>query len=194
MSGDRLLNTVQNGTRIWRYGVFEVDAHSLALRRNGIPVRIREQSFRVLLYLMEHAGELVSREDLRRVLWPADTFVDFDHSLNTAMIKLSDALGDVADAPVYMESIPKRGYRFIARLPNRLNPSLRHHNLRRRFLLCPWMTPRPQRCIRLRTSILCSALSTEDGGWKIAQLRLPNFVQNPQKLNDYQWPAVVQFL
>jgi Tol biopolymer transport system component/DNA-binding winged helix-turn-helix (wHTH) protein len=68
----------------------------------------------VLVYLLEHAGQLVSREDLRGVLWPADTFVDFDHSLNTAMMKLRDALGDVADSPVYIETIPKRGYRFIA--------------------------------------------------------------------------------
>jgi Tol biopolymer transport system component/DNA-binding winged helix-turn-helix (wHTH) protein len=108
------LETLQNNTRIWRFGVFEVDARSLELRRNGVAVRIREQSFRVLLYLLEHAGEIVSREDLRRVLWPADTFVDFEHSLNTAMMKLRDTLGDVADAPVYIETIPRRGYRFIA--------------------------------------------------------------------------------
>jgi DNA-binding winged helix-turn-helix (wHTH) protein len=94
--------------------VFTVDARNLELRRNGVPVRIREQSFKVLVYLLEHRGELVGREDLRRVLWPADTFVDFDQSLNTAMMKLRDALGDVADAPLYIETIPKRGYRFIA--------------------------------------------------------------------------------
>jgi TolB-like protein/DNA-binding winged helix-turn-helix (wHTH) protein len=94
--------------------VFRVDTRKLELRRNGVPVRVREQSFKVLVYLLEHGGELVGREDLRRVLWPADTFVDFDQSLNTAMMKLRDALGDVADAPVYIETIPKRGYRFIA--------------------------------------------------------------------------------
>lgn len=108
------MESLENSTGIWRFGVFDVDARNLELRRNGVPVRVREQSFRVLVYLLEHAGELVSREDLRRVLWPADTFVDFDHSLNTAMMKLRDALGDVADAPVYIETIPKRGYRFIA--------------------------------------------------------------------------------
>jgi TolB-like protein/DNA-binding winged helix-turn-helix (wHTH) protein/Tfp pilus assembly protein PilF len=102
--------------------VFKVDASNLELRRNGVPVRIREQSFKVLVYLLEHGGELVSREDLRRVLWPADTFVDFDQSLNTAMMKLRDALGDVADAPVYIETIPKRGYRFIAPISQAAEP------------------------------------------------------------------------
>jgi len=76
----------------------------------------------VLVYLLEHAGQLVSREDLRGVLWPADTFVDFDHSLNTAMMKLRDALGDVADSPVYIETIPKRGYRFIAPVTHLAEP------------------------------------------------------------------------
>jgi Tol biopolymer transport system component/DNA-binding winged helix-turn-helix (wHTH) protein len=98
----------------WRFGVFEVDAQNLEVRRNGTRLKMREQSFRILIFLLDHAGELVSREDLRRVLWPSDTYVDFDHSLNTAMMKLRDVLGDVADAPVYIETIPKRGYRFIA--------------------------------------------------------------------------------
>jgi len=86
----------------------------MELRRNGTPVKIREQSFSILVFLLEHAGELVTREDLRRILWPSDTFVDFDHSLNTAVMKLRETLGDSADAPLYIETIPKRGYRFIA--------------------------------------------------------------------------------
>ena len=106
--------TQENLAQTWRFGIFEVDARNLELRRNGVPVRIREQPFRILVYLLEHPGELVSREELRRVLWPSDTFVDFDHSLNTAMMKLRDALGDNVDAPVYIETVPKRGYRFIA--------------------------------------------------------------------------------
>ncbi len=76
----------------------------------------------MLVYLLEHSGQLVSREDLRGVLWAADTFVDFDHSLNTAMMKLRDALGDVADSPVYIETIPKRGYRFIAPITQPADP------------------------------------------------------------------------
>jgi DNA-binding response OmpR family regulator len=91
------------------FGVFEVDARTMELRRIGTAVKIREQSFSILVFLLEHAGELVTREDLRRVLWPSDTFVDFDHSLNAAVMKLREALGDSADAPLYIETIPKRG-------------------------------------------------------------------------------------
>jgi TolB-like protein/DNA-binding winged helix-turn-helix (wHTH) protein/Tfp pilus assembly protein PilF len=107
------LEAGQDTPQNWRFGVFEVDRRNQELRRNGVLVKIREQSFRVLVHLIEHAGTIVSREDLYRALWPADTFVDFDHSLNTAVKKLRDALGDDADAPIYIETIPKRGYRFI---------------------------------------------------------------------------------
>src|SRR5882757_11285019 len=103
-----------NTTRVWRFGVFEVDAADGELRRGGKPVKMREQSFRILVFLLEHSGEIVTRESLRGVLWPSDTFVDFDHSLNTAVMKLRDALGDSADTPLYIETLPKRGYRFIA--------------------------------------------------------------------------------
>jgi TolB-like protein len=86
----------------------------MEVRRSGTRVKMREQSFRTLVFLLEHAGELVSREELRKVLWPSDTFVDFDQSLNAAVMKLREALCDSADAPIYVETIPKRGYRFIA--------------------------------------------------------------------------------
>ncbi len=112
--GGEIVETQANTGQAWRFGVFEVDARTMELRRSGTPVKIREQSFNILVFLLEHAGELVNREDLRRVLWPSDTFVDFDHSLNTAVMKLREALGDPADAPLYIETIPKRGYRFIA--------------------------------------------------------------------------------
>jgi DNA-binding winged helix-turn-helix (wHTH) protein/Tol biopolymer transport system component len=103
-------------TQIWRFGLFEVDARTGELRRVGNPIRLREQSFRILLLLLEHAGEIVTREDLRKALWPADTYVDFDHSLNAAVMKLREALGDTAEKPIYIETIPRRGYRFIAPL------------------------------------------------------------------------------
>jgi DNA-binding winged helix-turn-helix (wHTH) protein/Tol biopolymer transport system component len=103
-----------NTTQSWRFGVFEVDARNNELRRGGAPTKIREQSFRILVFLLEHAGELVSREDLQRALWSSGTFVDFDHGLNTAVMKLREALGDSADKPLYIETVPKRGYRFIA--------------------------------------------------------------------------------
>ena len=97
-----LVNTGQ----IWRFGVFEVDTRRQELRRSGSPVKMREQSFRILLYLLEQPGDIVTREELRRVLWPSDTFVDFDHSLNAAVMKLREALGDSTGAPLYIETIP----------------------------------------------------------------------------------------
>jgi DNA-binding winged helix-turn-helix (wHTH) protein len=98
----------------WRFGVFEVDGLNADLRRDGRPVKMREQSLRILIFLLEHPSQVVTREALRAVLWPSDTFVDFDHSLNTAVMKLRDVLGDFADRPLYIETIPKRGYRSIA--------------------------------------------------------------------------------
>src|SRR5882762_10071688 len=100
--------------RTWRFGVFELDALSGELRRNGTVVKLREQPARILLLLLEHAGQMVTREQLRQHLWPSDTFVDFDHSLNSAVMKLREALGDSADKPLYIETIPKKGYRFVA--------------------------------------------------------------------------------
>jgi DNA-binding winged helix-turn-helix (wHTH) protein/tetratricopeptide (TPR) repeat protein len=106
--------TPANTHQTWRFGVYEVDTRRVELRRNGTPVRMREQSFLILVYLLENAGEIVTREELRQVLWPSDTYVDFDHSLNMAMKSLRDTLGDSTDAPLFIETIPKRGYRFIA--------------------------------------------------------------------------------
>ena len=97
-----------NTPRAWRFGVFELDASSGELRRNGTVVRLREQPARILLLLLENAGQMVTREQLRQHLWPSDTFVDFDHSLNSAIMKLREALGDSADKPLYIETIPER--------------------------------------------------------------------------------------
>src|SRR6201993_2155660 len=103
-----------NTPRAWRFGVFELDASTGELRRNGTVVRLREQPARILLLLLENAGQMVTREQLRQHLWPSATFVDFEHGLNTAVMKLREALGDSADKPLYIETVPKRGYRFIA--------------------------------------------------------------------------------
>jgi DNA-binding winged helix-turn-helix (wHTH) protein/tetratricopeptide (TPR) repeat protein len=100
------------------------------LRRAGTPVKMREQSFLILVYLLEHAGEIVTREQLRRVLWPSDTFVDFEHSLNVAVMNLRDALGDSTDRPLFIETVPKRGYRFIAPVvaePEEQNGRVKHY-------------------------------------------------------------------
>jgi DNA-binding winged helix-turn-helix (wHTH) protein/Tol biopolymer transport system component len=97
-----------------RFGVYEVDPQSGELRRNGVKVKLQEQPFQVLTMLLERPGEVVSREDLQRRLWPADTFVDFDHSLNAAIKRLRDALRDSADNPRFVETLARRGYRFMA--------------------------------------------------------------------------------
>jgi hypothetical protein len=101
------MDKLTNAAAIWRFGVFEFDAHSMELRRAGVPVKLREQSSRILVCLLEHAGRMVTREELRQLLWPSDTFVDFDHSLNTAVMTLRDALRDKADKPLYIETLPK---------------------------------------------------------------------------------------
>src|ERR1700761_8630508 len=103
-----------NAAHTWRFGVFELDAQSGELRRSGTLVKLREQPARILLLLLENAGQMVTREQLRERLWPSDTFVDFDHSLNSAVMKLREALGDSADKPLDIETIPKKGYRFVA--------------------------------------------------------------------------------
>src|SRR5258705_12879780 len=103
-------------SKIQRFGVFEVDLRSGELRKQGKRIKIQEQPFHVLTVLLRHPGEVVTREELRNQNWPPDTFVDFDNSLNTAINKLRDALGDSADSPRFIETLPRRGYRFIAPL------------------------------------------------------------------------------
>jgi Tol biopolymer transport system component/DNA-binding winged helix-turn-helix (wHTH) protein len=98
----------------YRFGNFELDAHSGELRRNGAKLRLQDQPFLVLRKLLESAGAVVAREDLHAALWPADTFVDFDTSLNSAIKRLREVLGDSADTPVFIETVPRRGYRFLA--------------------------------------------------------------------------------
>ena len=104
------------GPRAVKFGTFELDLAAGELRKNGSKVRLQEQPFRLLTFLVQRPGDLVSREELREKLWPADTYVDFDNSLNTAASKLREALGDSAASPRFIETLPRRGYRFIAPL------------------------------------------------------------------------------
>jgi DNA-binding winged helix-turn-helix (wHTH) protein/Tol biopolymer transport system component len=101
-------------SRTRRFGAFEVDLRAGELRRNGLKVKLQEQPLQVLTLLLERPGEVISRDDLRNRLWPADTFVDFDHSLNAAIRRLRDALGDSAENPRFVETVARRGYRFVA--------------------------------------------------------------------------------
>ena len=100
--------------RVFRFGLYEADTSSGELRRNGVKQKIQGQPFEVLIALLERPNDVVTREELRLRLWPQDTFVDFDHSLNTAINKVRDVLGDTAANPRFLETLPKRGYRFIA--------------------------------------------------------------------------------
>jgi DNA-binding winged helix-turn-helix (wHTH) protein/tetratricopeptide (TPR) repeat protein len=107
-----------------RFATFEVDLRSGELHKQGIRIKLHDQPFQVLTMLLEHPGELVTREQLHQKLWPSDTFVDFDVGLNSAIKRLRDALGDSAEEPRYIETLPRRGYRFIARVENGALPTL----------------------------------------------------------------------
>src|SRR4029077_15863742 len=96
-----------------RFGVFEVDLRAGELRKHGIKIKLHDQPFKVLAILLEHPGEVVTREQLCQRLWPAETFVDSGVGLNSAVKKLRDALGDSAENPRFIETLPRRGYRFI---------------------------------------------------------------------------------
>ncbi len=99
--------------RVFRFGPFELSQEAGELRKSGIHLKLQDQPFQVLCALLDHPGELVTREQLRRQLWPEGTFVDFEHGLNTAIKKLRDVLSDDAEAPRYIETVPRKGYRFI---------------------------------------------------------------------------------
>jgi TolB-like protein/DNA-binding winged helix-turn-helix (wHTH) protein/tetratricopeptide (TPR) repeat protein len=104
----------EHSHRRLRFGVFEMDFRTGELRKHGMQVRLQKQPFQVLAMLLEHAGEVVTREELQKNLWPADTFVDFDHGLNKTINKIREALGDSAESPRFVETVSRRGYRFLA--------------------------------------------------------------------------------
>src|ERR1700693_748487 len=109
-----LMSSGPTTTTIYRFGVFEANTQTGELLRKGVRAKLQEQPFQLLTFLVENAGEIVSRESVRQRLWPANTFVDFDASLSVAVGKLRDALGDDADSPRFIETVPRRGYRFVA--------------------------------------------------------------------------------
>jgi Tol biopolymer transport system component/DNA-binding winged helix-turn-helix (wHTH) protein len=132
---------VNSSSRIIRFGTFEVNLHTGELRQRGQKVKLQEQPFQVLAALLERPGELVTREELRSKLWPADTFVDFDHSLNAAIKRLRDAFGESAETPIFVETVPRRGYRFIAPVngaPSEVGVAVAP-KLGKSSLLRPWM-------------------------------------------------------
>jgi TolB-like protein/DNA-binding winged helix-turn-helix (wHTH) protein len=111
-----------------RFGVFEANLRSGELRKSGIKIKLHDQPFKILEMLLERRGEVVTREELRQKLWPADTFVDFNHGLNNAVLRLRDVLGDSADTPRFIETLPRRGYRLIVAVDSVVDGSLRVEN------------------------------------------------------------------
>jgi DNA-binding winged helix-turn-helix (wHTH) protein len=104
----------QISARRFRFGVFEADAQTGELRRQGVRVKLNSQPFQMLLLLLERPGELVTREDISRRLWPEGTFVDYEHGVNSAVNRIREALGDTAGSPRFVETLARRGYRFVA--------------------------------------------------------------------------------
>ncbi len=109
--------------KVVSFGTYEFNPYSKELRKEGMRLRLEGQPLAILEILLDQPGELVTREELQKELWPADTFVDFEHSLNAAIKRLRSALNDSADQPRYIETLPRRGYRFIARVENRALPT-----------------------------------------------------------------------
>jgi len=99
--------------KIVRFGPFEVDIDQGSLRKNGLKVKVQPKPFQILVLLLEHSGEVVTREELRSKLWPEGTYVDFEHGLNTAVKKLRKTLEDDPNRPIFLETIPRQGYRFL---------------------------------------------------------------------------------
>ena len=118
------MQEVSSSRATLRFSDFEVDLRAGELRKQGVKVKLQEQPFQILQVLLEHPGEVVTREELQRRIWPADTFVDFDHGLYNAIKRLREALGDTADTPRFIETLPKRGYRFIATVDGNSSPSV----------------------------------------------------------------------
>ena len=115
------MEKVVYSTRLIRFGTFEVDLLAGELRKNGVKLKLTGQPFQVLTILLEQPGEIVTREELQKRLWP-DTFVDVDHNLNTAINKIREVLGDSAESPRFVETLPRRGYRFIGELERPVQP------------------------------------------------------------------------
>src|SRR3954468_18866614 len=113
--------TIQDGGSV-RFASFELDVRARELRTGGSRIRLQDQPFEILRLLLERPGDVITREELQQRLWPEGTFGDFEHSLNAAVKRLRAALGDDADNPKFVETLPRRGYRFIASLGNGASP------------------------------------------------------------------------
>ena len=112
------MEEASRASRAARFGAFEVDFRAGEILKHGRRIRLQNQPLQILAMLLEHPGDVVTREELRLKLWPSDTFVDFDHGLNNAINRLREVLGDSAENPRFIETLPRRGYRFVAAIEN----------------------------------------------------------------------------
>src|SRR5271170_7445017 len=142
-------------TRRTRFGPYEVDLRAGEVYKHGIRLKLQDQPFQVLAVLLEHPGDLVTREELRQKLWPSDAFVDFDTGLNSAIKKLRDALSDSAEDPRYIETLPRRGYRFIARVENGPGPA--PVPIEKRLATVPPVGPKPELSNKRRIIVAAGA-------------------------------------
>src|SRR5215468_6531716 len=111
--GAACMEGVPSSKAVVRFGSFELDQHAGELRKDGARIRLQDQPLQILQILLEQPGKVVAREELRQRVWPTDTFVDFDHGINNAIKRLREVLGDTAEASRYIETLPRRGYRFL---------------------------------------------------------------------------------
>jgi len=169
--------TVNNGKRTIRFGAFEADLPSGEVRKSGSRIKLQDQPFKILQILLEHPGDLVTREELQSRIWPEDSFGDFDHAVNVAVGKLRAALGDSAENPSFIETVPRRGYRFVARLDESRVDTHPH--------LPPINGDRPSRVVLNRTllallAIVISGIFVGSGvliGHRTAKWQPPDFQQ-----------------
>jgi DNA-binding winged helix-turn-helix (wHTH) protein len=115
-----------------RFGAFELNREAAELRKHGMRIKLHEKPFQILLALLDHPGEVVTRKELQERLWPQDTFVDFENGLNNAISRLREALGGTAKSPRFIETVPRRGYRFRPKVSRSLPSS-------QRVRLCRWL-------------------------------------------------------
>src|ERR1700722_5871681 len=121
------MGSAQTPPAVVRFGVFEADLRAGQLKRNGVRVRLQDLPFRALTLLLSRPGEVIAREEFRQALWSPDVYVDFEQGISSAMMRLRDALGDSADNPIFIETIERRGYRWIGpvNLPQPVSQELR---------------------------------------------------------------------
>ncbi len=171
-------------SRVIRFGVFEVDPQEAELRKHGLRIKLQDQPFQILLMLLERPGQTVSRDEVRQKLWPADTFVDFDHSLNSSIKKLREALGDSSGNPRFIETLHRRGYRFIGSVTGPGSP-LSNVLEQQRPSVAVALTPRSGRSAAYKWAVVTAgAVAALLGLWVRLPMPQPRVIGSKQITTD----------